>query len=657
MAKVDFESFKKPVVDFESFSKPVSVRKAEHPLDTTMEDIKNAGAMAGNIGHSISDVASDLFTRNPIESGRDLAYGALTGATKLGETIGTGLHIPFVHRTNPEETFSGVKSQHPSVSTGFLQGAGDYLPYTAIPFRTAGALASSVPYAGKLLEGLTKFISKSPAATDIAKQAVIGGAHGYSEEKDPAYRNQSGATEGLVNSMIAGIMHGGGELGHALRPSTLLRGNLTPEQLKTNLEATKGTETPLGDVVGNRYLKGFSENVLPTVPFSGAYGAMGRNVNKIQQIAQNIGDEFGFTKNAPKNVDVQKALKSALEDVTNKKKENYKDVNLIAEKVGANPSRDNLSKQAKDELDSINESSELKDEIPHEVISNLEKMANRKENFSLKSSNIFRGVLDDKASKHFADSNDFIGGIYSRLKGSLGKDIDKSIENSSSPELKNAHQKAQSFYAENFAPFDNKDVLKFTRKGGDPDLILSHFIKSGKNDRSNLIDTLVDRLPEEDKHIPARAYLSKSTDENGNVDPKKLAELWRSIGENQKSSLVRDPEMLKKLNLFSDTYNINKESIHHMANPNTGQRIKDILGTAALVGSPFVGTSHPLLAAASPLIMAGANVSRRALNNEYVRNKLVNSMIKNKRIIPRAGAKTLNLVNTLGAGYKNEDQN
>ncbi len=126
-------------------------------------------------------------------------------------------------------------------------------------------------------------------------------------------------------------------------------------------------------------------------------------------------------------------------------------------------------------------------------------------------------------------------------------------------------------YKENYLPFENRDIVKFTKEGGDPDLLLPHFIRNNKFDRATILTKLIKTIPQTQKHIPLYAYLSKSLDEGGNVDPMKLNSLYSKLGPKQRNVLIRDPQIKEQLNDYSNLVNKNREAFNLMASFITGK--------------------------------------------------------------------------------------
>jgi hypothetical protein len=196
--------------------------------------------------------------------------------------------------------------------------------------------------------------------------------------------------------------------------------------------------------------------------------------------------------------------------------------------------------------------------------------------------------------------------------------------------LQNLYKKTQKEYGEKFKPFEDKDIVKFTRQGGDPDLLLSHFLKGGKNDRSTILTKLIEKLPEESKHLPLYAHLSKAVDENGEVNPIKLSGLYRSLGENQKKALFKNEETRNDFKNYSKLVGMNKETFDLMRNPKTGARNTELLSKMM---QGLVGYGAGGIPGVFASLVASGLVGRLATNkltSEKVRESLIKKMMENK---------------------------
>ena len=487
-----------------------------------------------------------------------------------------------------------------TLSDKILQGIGQYGPSLAIPGSTLPRL--------------------------IAGQAAFGAT----QDENPL----KGATEGGIGGLAGGLLGKGIQKGiSALRPSKLFRGNLSPEQLAKNIKITEGTETPLGSVIDSPSLKKFHENVLPNVLGSGAEKTMQRTAEAVTQKGEDLlhGMRGGAPVYEDYGVKIKNALKESASKVEREKIAKFRNVNEIADKAGVKTSRKNLRGEAGNILNQIESDPDLAKFTNSSDIKLLKDIYGIKNNpeFSLKETDILRGKIGEHAHEANIKGEKPKAAIYQRLKNALEKDVDSSIENSSIHELKNARKEAMDYYKNEYAPFQDKDLQKFIKKGGDPDLLLNHFLRAGKNDRSILLQKLTKQMKSNKEGSPenllSSAYLAPAY-EGGKLNPTKLNTLYHKLGPKQRKELF-GVEQNKALKDYTSLVHKNKEAFNLMFNPKTGARLGQ-LGSAYALGAGHI----PALIGGG-LLARGAN---KLITSPKFREKLVNAMIENKRIgIPK----------------------
>lgn len=544
--------------------------------------------------------------KNPL----DIPKHVIAGLGKTGQGIASALTRDQAPTVNFDEML-GINN--PSAAGRFIEAGAGYSPFG----RAAGLLNSP------------KFLPQ------LAAQTAAGGAFGASQAK-PGQENAGGylpqgrAGGALQGAILNAITHGGLKSLEALRPSRMFRGNLTPEELQANLEATQGTNTGIGDVIGSPALKQTLENEFSDMPFSGTKQTMQSTAKQIQEQADKIASDLKL--NEANKFDLHQALKDASIKAKNQKDAKFDAVNQAADKLNIKVGRDNFSKVASDELAEINASPELQEELPKDVISSLQRYSDNKEGNTLKRTDLFRGVLGDKANEYFRAGKDNLAGVMSRLKKALVDDRESAIKDSGNPTLKAMNDDAHKFYKENYAPFKHPDIKKFTKEGGDSDLLLPHFLKKGENDRSVLLSRLTNQLNtglSQNQNLPSRLYLSKAM-EGGKADPRKLAKLYNDLGENQKETLIPDSNLRKRLENYTRLVGLNSEPLDLMRNPKTGFRgVQSAVHT--LLGIGGYGMGGPLGAAAG--VIAPGLAMRpvvKSLTSPSLRESLVKAMIENR---------------------------
>lgn len=565
---------------------------------------------------------------HPNDAGMDILGGVARGAQHTAAAMGeAGQYVgdnPITRAINKKlpEWMKVV----PNVNVREEMGLGKNNPVDL------GAMIES-KNPNPLLSGLGQYGLGGVSGGARTLPMMAANAANAAAQAQPGQRVKAGVEGAVSTALPVAAVRGA----NAMRPSKMLAGNLSPEQLQSNLEAAQGTNTGLGDVIGSPFLKRLYENILPRVPGSGASTTMQGTANQL--VEQGQGHLSKMSEGLPEGdlgSHLQTALKKAASDATREKNANFKKVNDIADESGIVVSRDNFQKKAQSILDEIDESPELKRELSPEVMSDLQSYAKGEKGNTLRLSNIFKGKLNDKANDAYAENKNYEYGLYKDLHTALKSDIDETIKSTKNPELKSAYDTAMTEYGSKYKPFEDPDITKFTRRGGDPDVLLSHFLKGGANDRSTLLQKVTNKLPESDRNLPAFMYLSKALEE-GQLNPMKFRTLYRNLGEKQKESLISDASMRKELDKYTKTVGMNTEAFQTMFNPHTGQRVSDLIPMMGAVGGFKVGTAiggvpGGLIGGTAGGVLPGM-VGKGGVNlmtNQSVRESLVKAIIKAK---------------------------
>lgn len=565
---------------------------------------------------------------NPIDAARDLAGGVARGSQNLASAGLEGGE--FITRKGAEalgKLFNNPVNVPKWNAREFMGLEGNN------KIDLGKYIESKNP--NKLLSGIGQYgLGGASLGTKILP-VIAANATNMALQAPPGQRLQAGV-EGAVNTALP---IGAAKGFNAMRPSRMFAGNLSPEELNGNLEATQGTNTGLGDVIGSPTLKRLYENVLPRVPFTGADVAMQKTAGQL--IEQGEGHIAKLGEGLPegdKTKIFQDALKEAASQASKENVKNYQKVNKIADDQGLIVPRENFRSKAQAILDDIDQSPELKRKMDAGLLSDIREYAKNEKGNNLRLSNIFKGKLNDAATEFYLDGKKYEYGLMRDLKEALGKDIEGSISSSKSEELKEAYDYAQKQHGAHYRQFEDPDITKFTREGGDADLMLSHFLRIGQNDRSNLLSKVTAKLPEKLQSLPSYMYLSRAIDENG-LNPLKMRTLYKNLGQKQRELLISDPAMKKALEKYIKAVGMNTEAFNTMFNPKTGQRNLDVVGSALGLGgssalSPLFGggiTGHVLggLAGVALPGLAG-RAATKLMTSPTVRTSLVKAIIKAK---------------------------
>jgi len=554
----------------------------------------------------------EKLPKNILAGLAQMGHGVINAPHNITKAISPKFaeHIPKQHDYDYPKML-GLPEES-SIADKLIRGAVQYAPAMMLPVANMGigAAAASLPMR-------------------MGAQAVPQAAFGATQNPNAVHGALEGAAAGAGGELIGTAV----KLAfHALKPSTRLRGNLSEEELKRNLEAAKGTNTGLGRVLESPTLNRTYENILPHILGSGAESQMQKTAGQITNKGEGLLEKVrGKLNPGDFGIEIQQALKKASQEARNEKNLAYEKLNKQADKAGLSVGRENFQSTANNVIQEIKQSPELMAEFTPSLLKDLERYANNPEGNTLKLTNIFRGKLGDKANELYQEGKMHEYGIVNSLKESLSKDIESAFEKNPNKLLKSAYAKNQKDYMEKFAPFEDKDIVKFTRQGGDPDLILPHFLRGGKNDRASILTKLTSKLQDKNTNIPSivsYAHLSKAVDKEGRIDPMKLAGLYRNLGEKQKKALFPDKEMRNEFEKFSHLVGMNKESFDLMRNPKTGSRNSDLLvKMAQVLGGSMTGSFPGFLASLLGTTLTG-KIGTKLLSNEKVRENLIEKMLK-----------------------------
>lgn len=534
-------------------------------------------------------------------------------------------------------------------------------------FAGGGELADTARAAGESLPMIGKYLSQlggDTAKSTIARQAIGGGLYGAIPQSPDDNQTQNALIGAALGGLTGGISKGLG----SLNPINRLKEGIAPDDLKSNLSVTAGTQTGLGDVLQSPSLKYLQENVISHIPFSGADLAQKNVADQLMDRGNGILNKYlGDSTPGQVNQKIVDALKDASKSSLKEKQNLYNQVNDLAKKSDFKLELSDFSDKAKDYKDLINDSVFLKYEPSDRKL--FEKVSNfnneEEKPVDLKEANILSGKLNS-ISKIYSKSpmadDRRLAGVYSDLGKTLKNNIKSEIENSGNTELMNAFEKAEKNYKNNFSQFLDNDIYEFTHGGRDPADLINYFIKTGStNDKSEPIEKLMSKLSSSDQDLIKYSYLSRAlrgSEDDRNADPRILKNLWsdNKLGQNQKKALMPNKKERQEMDDFSRLVGMNSKALNRMSNPETGQQLKTALGLAPIISGYTAGSQlgAPLGALGSVLGgLAGAatpiglsQIANKALTSPEFRNK-IGSYILNKQNSSGLSGKNAAIVNSI----------
>lgn len=525
---------------------------------------------------------------------------------------------------------------------------------------TARGAAEAAPYIGDI----AKYLGGEGYGSTVGRVGL--GSAGYGAATSPDDRTQ-GALIGALGGALGGAASKAiPDAISALSQTSRVKSMYSPEEIARNVEASRGTQTPLGDIIGSPAMKRKFDIELPKNEYSGAEEKMAESARQvIDKGNQMLGGYLGNTAPEQVNEKLGDALKQAFQQQQATKKSLYSGVEDLAKKEGLKLELPEFGKTAKKYTDLINDTNFLKFEPDSKTLIN--KLANYREPVkqvegkildvngnpmttakypSLQEANILSGKLNDLAKTHRASPSpedrhmaNVLGDMGKALKG----DIRSSIEQSGSEDLQNAFSSAEENYKKNFSPFLDKDIYKFIGGNKSPDELISTFIKTGGNtDKSDQLSKLMTKLSPDDQNLVKYAYLSralKGTEDNRTIDPLAFKNLWgdTKLGQNQKKSLIPDKDERRELENYAKLAGMNVEGLTRMFNPKTGYRALGSLSHAKEIGAAFGGYAHGgipgAVIGALGIKAIGSALDKRMVNkltDEGARTKFIQQMSMNK---------------------------
>ncbi len=610
-----------------------------NPQKTTiLQDIQKG---ASDIPSAVWNMAKEL----PGE-----AYGAgkqaLTNPGRVGQNVLTGLAqmghgvlntpaniVDYLKKKEvlpdyiqaarqPEYDFAsmaGRQGQQPG--DALISGTAEYLPYL---------LGAGIGGAGR------------GAFANALRQSGASALSAVGQNENPV---TAAGTMGIADLGARGL---GGALRRAsnLRPgdftpsgiASRFGGELNPEmasELAKRLRAAEGTQTPLGDVIGSPTLKKTFENVVAPQALSGAEDAFTNIGEQIKSRANSIVQPGG---DIPLNEQIHGALKQKFRDATTTKNDLYNQANELAKSEGIKLDLPSFRDYATENSQIIKSSPLLKTDSKIRKIYNklIDYQKNSGEAPSIAEANLLANSLGAEGAKMVSPMNSAtdrgVGRLYLGLRDNLKNDINGEISSKGSPELKNAYQKANDYYKNEFVNFlDKPDVAKFLETGKDPQNLINEIVQPGKSaDKYTRIDKINEILDPSQRGKLGQAYLQKAIDNEGGLDPRNLNKQINALGPRQFNSLFPG-ESGRGIQDFQRLIGMNSEAMNRMSNPKTGARGMDIFSNALgfAGGNALGGPIGGLLGIGGT--QALSRMLTKGATSEPFRNAAVNRKLQNFR--------------------------
>lgn len=537
-------------------------------IDQPMQDVKNT---FGQIKNFADDVSQGVI-QAPIKAAQFVARGVGQGLNKFGAPTGA---LDAISNFPTDDKLAFLGSRNQDGGSQFARSIGETLPYAAL------------------------------GGTSILGQIVSNAAQGAADSKN----GKDELLNTLVSGAAAAVPGGAFKLFEKLRPSNVLRGTLTPDELRENLRVAGDSPTGLGNVIGNTRLTRQMENIIGHVPFSGQsqveeqakdfVSNQGKNIlertagtadiedsaKNIAAKAQNVAEKVIGTKNvAASSQELQDKAKSILdllsegkspETINNdiqdtigevfnqrelEKRALYKQSNDIAQ------SDPNFKMRATDfeKLAPALEDNGLINSILSsnpDLAKTYSKLRGPKNSLapknaypSLEKTNILKAKLNG-ASNTLRNSPDpthrFQADFIGRLAGHLDNGISESIASSGNSSLAKAYDIAQKNYGKNFAPLLDRDIYRMIARPGnkfDSDTLTNSIVKTGGiSDRGNLASKMQRVLGPRDTRLAA-SYLSPAINKDtGQINLDTLGNRFNKLGKTQRNTLINDRSLSKSL--------------------------------------------------------------------------------------------------------------
>jgi hypothetical protein len=628
------------VLDF--FAKEKNAKKDESWLSkiangTVVTDINNFGDFLEASGSSfINNTAAIPFKFLP--------------KNKLGDWV--------IKQASDADSYFDSKYGDSSSAEGFKDALNDSVYLAAAPELDVM----------KLIEGVTDAMPDAVTKTlsFLSKKGSQGGLIGVASNQDRSKSEAQSFLSGAeTNIGIAGTIKGAGKgfdylskeipvwLGQTIKGSKLLK----------NIQKLKGGQGTGGEMLGSPYLKGFQTNILSKIPGSGQMAKFSKIVSKLRENGNKIYNHFLNGEDADFLLDEnQKEIKEDLKEHQAEMQLMHGELDDKLEEKGLYPNFKHTDEAATELLNEYNEATELHapalgNSDIHSILENyagisgrLKKAKKEDDRPSLQKAANDLGLLLEKLGKplnnlmgknitpiveKYSNTPEMVplnpkikyakiakNEIYKRAEEensayrkrvyqTLSKALDEDIEAvaNKDPETKKLLKRNDNYYKKYLAKYYNPEVVGFTIGNEDPVKSFRAFIKTGKNENPAKMERYSKLLNGKQKKRVIAYSMRQSLDEDGNVNPQKLANYWKSMGKRTRDAFLT-PSERSAFTTFYDRAKANQGAMLQDVQVATG--FANTTANAIKMLAAVLAGSH--LATIVPII-ALARIARATLDN------------------------------------------
>jgi len=628
------------------------------------QGIKNVPGEAGKALEGLALLPSEAVSaaeQIPTDPFR-VIQNLLVGAGKTGEAIGRAPSLMEKYLRQKEILDPNAKQLfkvQPKINFEQLLGMGARKP------------------GDELLQGISGYAPVSEAATllnlgrggrlaRIGEQAAGAAAYEGLEGRNPI----AGAlTQGLMDLPFYAA-------GKAALPFS---GKTNAAELAENMRIAEGKDVPLGEIIGSPTLKKVQENILDPSFGSGVDARNAALVNQLRQQGESLLE--GRMVQAPSGLEAQNfksMLKRTFDEQKARKKELYQPVDQIASETGLQINLDDTKNYARSvagqlkDMPLISSDPRIRGTISRLIgIEDATKPTTRTspilDEFGREITEEIppkESIVDVKmAAEELGDNGDTllgnpnaidqsVGAIYKTLSKKLRDDLKSSVREHNVRELTQALSVADQNFAENFAPFRDKEVWKLLDEAKSSDAIARHIIQPGREDKFSFLKKVQDLVPEQNKLDLGYAYLSGAYDKAGNLNLKELSTRIDKLNKKQFETLFPGFQTREQLQDYVKLRKMSGEALDAMFNPKTGQRNVQalVMGAQSL---PSLLSGH--ITPGTALAGAVPPIASRFLAHPGVKNTYLKALMRQKMGMPGLTEKPSKIVR-YGAEAAREDE-